>query len=82
MNNSLRELHLSKHQMTDTGVKWIATCLKENISLTHLDLSWLVNYISNAFNYYHYLLVISFQEMVLHILPIISIQIHHLNFLI
>ena len=45
VNNSLRELHLSKHQMTDTGVKWIATCLKENISLTHLDLSWLVNYI-------------------------------------
>ncbi|XP_011404247.1 PREDICTED: leucine-rich repeat-containing protein 34-like [Amphimedon queenslandica] len=38
---TLKEIHLSKHDMTDTGVKWMATCLMENpnSSLTHLDLS-------------------------------------------
>ena len=40
VNSVLRELHLSKHGMTDTGVEWICRMLKENMALTHLDLSW------------------------------------------
>ena len=42
INCTLKEIHLSKHGMTDTGVKWMAMCLMENpnSSLTHLDLSW------------------------------------------
>ena len=40
VNTALRELHLSKHGMTDTGVEWICRMLKENQTLTVLDLSW------------------------------------------
>ena len=40
VNTSLQELHLSKHAITDTGVEWICRHLRDNSSLTHLDISW------------------------------------------
>ncbi|XP_030072391.1 leucine-rich repeat-containing protein 34 [Microcaecilia unicolor] len=38
-NSVLRELHLSKHEMTDYGVKCLFDALQENVTLQYLDLS-------------------------------------------
>lgn len=40
VNSTLKELHLSKHGITDTGTEWLCRMLKENSSLTLLNLSW------------------------------------------
>ncbi|XP_053315890.1 leucine-rich repeat-containing protein 34 [Spea bombifrons] len=39
VNNTLRELHLSKHEMTDFGVQRLCEALHENSTLKYLDLS-------------------------------------------
>ncbi|XP_075426760.1 leucine-rich repeat-containing protein 34 isoform X3 [Ascaphus truei] len=39
VNRSLRELHLSKHQMTDSGVEHLCKALQENFTLKYLNLS-------------------------------------------
>eukprot|EP00731_Ephydatia_muelleri_P015401 Em0008g1121a len=39
VNFALRELHLSQHGMTDTGMEWICRMLKGNSTLSHLDVS-------------------------------------------
>ncbi|KAM4692731.1 leucine-rich repeat-containing protein 34 [Discoglossus pictus] len=39
VNNTLQELHLSKHEMTDHGVERLCEALKENSTLKYLDLS-------------------------------------------
>ena len=52
VNGTLREIHLSKHGMTDTGAEWICRMLKENKTLTLLDLSW---YDSSLSTYIHVL---------------------------
>ncbi|XP_068137084.1 leucine-rich repeat-containing protein 34 isoform X3 [Hyperolius riggenbachi] len=38
-NNTLKELHLSKHEMTDFGVERLCEALHENTALEYLDLS-------------------------------------------
>ncbi|XP_016337541.1 leucine-rich repeat-containing protein 34-like [Sinocyclocheilus anshuiensis] len=38
VNKTLRELHLGKHDMTDTGVERLREALKLNVSLRYLDL--------------------------------------------
>uniref|UniRef100_UPI003D9E30BB leucine-rich repeat-containing protein 34 n=1 Tax=Danio rerio TaxID=7955 RepID=UPI003D9E30BB len=38
VNNTLKELHMGKHDMTDTGVETLCEALKRNISLRYLDL--------------------------------------------
>ncbi|KAK2870185.1 hypothetical protein Q8A67_024577 [Cirrhinus molitorella] len=38
VNKTLKELHLGKHDMTDTGVERLCEALKLNISLRYLDL--------------------------------------------
>ena len=40
VNSTLREIHLSKHGMTDTGVEWICRMLKGNKTLMLLNLGW------------------------------------------
>ncbi len=40
VNKTLRELHLGKHDMTDTGVERLCEALMLNISLRYLDLRW------------------------------------------
>lgn len=40
VNKTLRELHLGKHGMTDTGVERLCEALKMNSSLRYLDLRW------------------------------------------
>ena len=42
VNSTLKELCLSKHEITDTGAEWLCRTLKENTSLTLLNLSWCV----------------------------------------
>ncbi|PIO31534.1 hypothetical protein AB205_0008780 [Aquarana catesbeiana] len=39
MNNTLQELHLSKHEMTDFGLERLCEALHENTALKYLDLS-------------------------------------------
>jgi hypothetical protein len=39
VNSTLTELKLSLHSMTDTGCEWLCRHLRENTSLTHLDVS-------------------------------------------
>ncbi|KAL2085265.1 hypothetical protein ACEWY4_018585 [Coilia grayii] len=39
VNQTLRELHLGKHQMTDTGVERLCEALQTNRTLCYLDLS-------------------------------------------
>ncbi|KAM8953435.1 leucine-rich repeat-containing protein 34 [Pelodytes ibericus] len=39
VNNTLQELHLSKHEMTDVGVERLCEGLYKNITLKYLDLS-------------------------------------------
>ncbi|XP_075058200.1 leucine-rich repeat-containing protein 34 [Mixophyes fleayi] len=39
VNNTLKELHLAKHEMTDSGVERLCEGLYENSSLKYLDLS-------------------------------------------
>ena len=39
--------------MTDTGARWICKNLKENLTLVHLDLSWLVQHDIHHSSYYH-----------------------------
>ncbi|XP_063062712.1 leucine-rich repeat-containing protein 34 [Engraulis encrasicolus] len=39
VNQTLRELHLGKHQMTDTGVERLCEALRVNRSLRYLDLA-------------------------------------------
>lgn len=39
VNNSLQELHLAKHTITDTGVEWLCRYLSTNATLKHLNLS-------------------------------------------
>ncbi|XP_029472397.1 leucine-rich repeat-containing protein 34 isoform X5 [Rhinatrema bivittatum] len=41
VNHGLKELHLSKHEMTDFGVQRLCENLQENFTLQYLDLSWL-----------------------------------------
>uniref|UniRef100_A0A8C2IID9 Leucine rich repeat containing 34 n=1 Tax=Cyprinus carpio TaxID=7962 RepID=A0A8C2IID9_CYPCA len=38
VNKTLRELHMGKHDMTDTGVERLCEALKLNVSLRYLDL--------------------------------------------
>lgn len=40
VNKTLRELHLGKHDMTDTGVERLCEALMLNLSLRYLDLRW------------------------------------------
>ncbi len=40
VNKTLRELHLGKHDMTDTGVERLCEALMLNVSLRYLDLRW------------------------------------------
>lgn len=40
VNKTLRELHMGKHDMTDTGVERLCEALKLNASLRYLDLRW------------------------------------------
>lgn len=40
VNRTLRELHLGKHEMTDTGVERLCEALRVNKSLRYLDLRW------------------------------------------
>lgn len=40
VNKTLRELHMGKHGMTDTGVERLCEALKMNFSLRYLDLRW------------------------------------------
>lgn len=40
VNKTLRELHMGKHGMTDTGVERLCEALKLNTSLCYLDLRW------------------------------------------
>lgn len=42
VNQTLRELHLGKHEMTDTGVERLCEALQVNKSLRYLDLRWYV----------------------------------------
>lgn len=39
VNNTLQEIHLSKHEMTDSGVEGLCEALHENKTLKYLDLS-------------------------------------------
>ncbi|XP_056421105.1 leucine-rich repeat-containing protein 34 isoform X2 [Hyla sarda] len=39
VNNTLKEIHLSKHEMTDSGVERLCEALHENRTLKYLDLS-------------------------------------------
>ncbi|XP_071998950.1 leucine-rich repeat-containing protein 34 isoform X1 [Engystomops pustulosus] len=39
VNNTLQEIHLSKHEMTDSGVERLCEALQENKTLRYLDLS-------------------------------------------
>ncbi|KAM3932436.1 leucine-rich repeat-containing protein 34 [Leptodactylus fuscus] len=39
VNNTLQEIHLSKHEMTDSGVQRLCEALHENKTLKYLDLS-------------------------------------------
>ena len=40
VNQTLCELHLGKHEMTDTGVERLCEALQVNKSLRYLDLRW------------------------------------------
>ena len=58
VNSTLRELYLSKHAMTDTGVEWLCRMLRENTTLRCLNISWWVplplncNYCRNSVSYF------------------------------
>ena len=40
VNATLQELHLSKHNITDTGMEWLCRHLHDNTALLHLNISW------------------------------------------
>ena len=42
MNSHLEELHMMKHDMTDFGCDRLMESLKDNYSLTYLNIGWWV----------------------------------------